>query len=220
MRDLLKNFFWFLAFLFNFFSLSFVYDFLYLKNPMIYIYFHLLSLFKLDGTKASELYRGIGMDYINVIVEPQSSSAIRGLTSKYEAKALYSSGRDMIQDLLKTDLSSKLEPHGIIIEDVLLRDLVLPDGISKSIELKMKAEQDAERMEYVLRKEQLEATRKSIEAGGIASFQGIVSDGISPKLLKWKAIEATEKFATAVNTKLVIVGSNGGNNPPVILKSD
>lgn len=73
-------------------------------------------------------------------------------------------------------------------------------------------------MEYVLQKESQEAKRKSIEAGGIASFQKIVSDGISPELLKWKGVEATEKFADSLNTKIIIMG-NDGNSLPVILSA-
>ena len=88
----------------------------------------------------------------------------------------------------------------------------------KAIEAKVKAEQDAAQMEFVLQKEQQEAKRKSIEAGGIADFQRIVSDGISPNLLKWKGIEATEKFADSKNAKIIIMG-NDANGLPVILNS-
>merc|ERR1711983_665798 len=105
-----------------------------------------------------------------------------------------------------------------IIEDVLLKDIILPDELTKSIELKAKAEQDSARMEFILTKEKQEAQRKAIEAQGIADFQKIVSQGISPELLQWKGIEATTAFAESVNTKIVLIG-NSKEGLPVILSS-
>jgi regulator of protease activity HflC (stomatin/prohibitin superfamily) len=176
-------------------------------------------LFRLDVTLAAQLYREIGPDYIHILIEPEAASAVRGLTSESEAKALYSSGRNTIQDTVRTELTSKLSPRGIIIEDVLLKDIKLPDQLTKAIEAKVQAEQEAARMEFVLLKEKQEAQRKAIEAQGVADFQKIVSEGISPELLKWKGIEATEKFADSLNTKIIMVG-NSDNNLPVILSAN
>ena len=110
----------------------------------------------------------------------------------------------------------KLEPRGIIIEDVLLKDLRLPDMLARSIELKLETEQDAKQMVFVLEKERQEAERKAIEAQGIAAFQSIVSQGISSKLLQWKGIEATEKLANSPNAKLVVMGNNGSGLPVLL----
>jgi len=153
------------------------------------------------------------------LIKPEAASAIRGLTSESDAKALYTSGRNAIQDAVKDELRGKLSRQGIIIDDVLLKDIVLPDELTKSIELKAQAEQDAARMEFVLTKERLEAQRKAIEAQGVADFQRIVSVGISAELLQWKGIEATEKFANSPNTKIVFVG-NSQDGLPVILSAD
>jgi prohibitin 1 len=176
-------------------------------------------LFRLEASKAADVYRQVGKDYVNILLAPEAAAAVRGLTSESEAKALYSSGRTLIQDSLKQELKTKLEPRGIIIEDVLLKDMKLPQQLTASIEAKVQAEQDAERMEFVLQKERQEAERKAIEAGGIASFQKIVSEGISPELLQWKGVEATEKFAVSPNTKIVIMG-NGKEGLPVILSAE
>lgn len=176
-------------------------------------------LFRLQASSAAELYKQVGADYVNVLLKPEAASAVRGLTSESEAKALYSSGRTLIQDALKDELTAKLEPKGIIIEDVLLKDIKLPEQLSKSIELKVQAEQEAARMEFVLQKEKQEAQRKSIEAQGIADFQNIVSKDLSPQLLQWKAIEATGKFSDSANTKIVIMG-NSGKDLPVLLSAD
>jgi len=175
-------------------------------------------LYRLDTTRAAQLYKEVGPDYVDVLLKPEAASAVRGLTSESEAKALYSSGRTQIQDQIQSELEHKLGPRGIIIEDVLLKDIQLPQELSKSIELKVQAEQEAARMEFVLQKEKQEAQRKAIEAQGISDFQKIVSQGISPELLRWKGIEATESFAGAPNTKIVIMG-NGANGLPVILSA-
>jgi len=104
----------------------------------------------------------------------------------------------------------------VIIENVLLRDVQLPAMLKSSIEAKQQAEQDALRMSFILQKEKQEAERKGIEAQGIADFQKIVTQGISPQLLEWKGIEATEKLATSSNSKVVVVGSTK-NGLPLIL---
>ncbi len=176
-------------------------------------------MFRIDPSKAAEIYRDVGENYIHTLLEPEAASAVRGLTSESDAKALYSSGRNLIQDSVKAELVTKLEPRGIIVGDVLLKDLVLPSQLTAAIEAKVQAEQEAARMQFVLQKERQEAERKAIEAGGIASFQKIVSEGISPNLLKWKGVEATEKFADSKNTKIIIVG-NDSNGLPVLLNAD
>lgn len=173
-------------------------------------------LFRLDTDQAANLYQSVGEDYIDLLLMPEVSSAIRGMTSESDAKALYSSGRTTIQNALKDELTQKLEPRGIIIEDVLLKDVELPEELTKAIELKAKAEQDAATMEFVLQKEKQEAERKAIEAKGIADFQRIVSEGISAELLQWKGVEATEKFADSMNSKIIIMGNDGGGLPVIL----
>jgi prohibitin 1 len=173
-------------------------------------------LYKLDPSRAQDLFSTVGASFAKTLVEPEASSAVRGLTSESEAKALYTSGRGEIQNSLKQELITSLGPRGILIEDVLLKAVKLPEDLSKSIEQKARAEQESARMEFVLAKEEQEAERKAIEAKGIAAFQRIVTDGISPNLLKWKGIEATEKLAESPNAKIVIMG-NGKDYLPVIL---
>jgi len=177
------------------------------------VYLDTAILYRINATMAGHLYQTVGMDYCGVLLEPEAASAVRGLTSEKEAKALYSSGRNEIQLSVKQELQVSLGPRGIFVEDVLLKDIKLPDELSQSIELKAKAEQDAARMEFVLQKERQEADRKAIEAKGIADFQRIVSEGISENLLKWKGIEATEKLSESKNAKIVMVGNTGTSLP-------
>lgn len=176
-------------------------------------------LFHVRRDSARDIYLGLGQDFISVLIKPELSSAVRGLTSEADAKALYTSGRSEMQKRLKAELHDVLGKRGIELEDVLLKAVTLPSQLTHSIELKAQAEQDSARMEFVLAKERQEADRKSIEAKGIADFQRIVSEGISPALLQWKGIEATEKLAESTNSKVVIMG-NSKDSLPVILGGD
>ena len=173
-------------------------------------------LFHLDRSKAAEVYQKVGANYAEKIVEPTLRAAIRAATSAHTANALYTNARELVQQQIQEELVAQLAPRGVIIENVLLRDVQLPAMLKSSIEAKQQAEQDALRMSFILQKEKQEAERKRIEAQGIADFQKIVAQGISPQLLEWKGIEATEKLATSSNSKVVVVG-NTKNGLPLIL---
>lgn len=175
-------------------------------------------LFHPEPSQVRSLFLSVGEEYEKVVIAPELQSAVRGLTSEVSAKALYTSGRSEIRAKLLTELQSKLQPRGIVLEDVLLKGIKLPTILTDAIEEKAKAEQESQRMEFVLSKEKQEATRKQIEAEGIASFQKIVSEGISDQLLSWKGIEATERLAESENAKVVLVG-NTKESLPVLLSS-
>ena len=174
-------------------------------------------LFRLDKTKAAWVYQTIGENYLEKVIEPTLRAAIRSATSAHTANALYTNARELVQSQIQEDLTKELGARGVIVESVLLRDVQLPAMLKTSIEAKQQAEQDALRMSFILQKEKQEAERKRIEAQGIADFQKIVAQGISPQLLEWKGIEATEKLASSSNTKVVIVG-NSKNGLPLVLE--
>ena len=174
-------------------------------------------LFHLDRDKAAEVYQTVGADYADKIVEPMLRSEIRASTSAHTANALYTNARELVQQQIQDSLTKQLAPHGVIVENVLLRDVQLPAMLKGSIEAKQQAEQDALRMNFILQKEKQEAERKRIEAQGIADFQKIVATGISAQLLEWKGIEATEKLATSANAKVVVIG-NPKNGLPLVLE--
>src|ERR1700746_3334226 len=170
-------------------------------------------LFHLDRSKAAEVYQKVGANYAEKIVEPTMRAAIRAATSAHTANALYTNARELVQQQIQDELTAQLAPRGVIVENVLLRDVQLPAMLKSSIEAKQQAEQDALRMNFILQKEKQEAERKRIEAQGIADFQKIVATGISPQLLEWKGIEATEKLASSTNAKVVIVGNTKNGLP-------
>jgi len=174
-------------------------------------------LFRLDKNKAAFVYQTVGDNYAEKIVEPTLRAAIRASTSAHTANALYTNARELVQQQIQDELTAQLAPRGVIVENVLLRDVQLPAMLKGSIEAKQQAEQDALRMSFILQKEKQEAERKRIEAQGIADFQRIVAQGISTQLLEWKGIEATEKLATSTNSKVVIIG-NPKNGLPLVLE--
>jgi prohibitin 1 len=173
-------------------------------------------LFRLDPARAPDIYKTIGPDYEEIAVHPQIRSAIREVTATYEAKALYSAERDKIANETYLLFAKMSKDRGIIAEAVLLRKIGLPTVVANAIQEKLKREQEAEQMKFVLQKEEQEASRKRIEAQGIADFQKIVASGISAQLLEWKGIEATEKLALSQNSKIVVIG-NPKSGLPIIL---
>jgi prohibitin 1 len=174
-------------------------------------------LFRLDAAKAAEVYQKIGPGFVDVVVEPNLRSAIRAATAAHNANALYTGAREEVAQQVQRELVAQLAPRGIAVENILLRDIQLPAMLKSSIEAKQQAEQDALRMTFILQKEKQEAERKRIEAQGIADFQRIVAQGISPQLLEWKGIEATEKLAQSANSKVVVIGSPR-NGLPIIFE--
>ncbi len=173
-------------------------------------------LYRIDPEKADDLYKTVGRDYESTVVEPQIRSAIREITATYDAKALYSSAREKIAQEISTYFSKLTQDRGIITEAVLLRKIGLPAIVANAIQEKLRREQEAEQMKFVLQKEQQEAERKRIEAQGIADFQRIVAAGISPQLLEWKGIEATEKLAASPNSKIVVIGNPKSGLPIIV----
>jgi len=173
-------------------------------------------LYRLDPAKAAEVYKTVGRGYAEVAVIPQIRSAIREVTASYEAKALYSAEREQVARETFQLFQKMTAGHGVIAEAVLLRKIGLPAVVANAIQEKLKREQEAEQMKFVLQKEEQEAQRKRIEAQGIADFQKIVAQGISSQLLEWKGIEATEKLALSPNSKIVVIG-NPKSGLPIIL---
>ena len=173
-------------------------------------------IFHVDPAKASDVYQNIGPNYQVVLIEPNLRAAIREATASHSANALYTGEREMVAKQIFDQLAGLLGQRGFVVESILLRDIQLPATLKTSIEAKQQAEQEALAMSFRLQKETQEAQRKRIEAQGIRDFQQIVAQGISPQLLEWKGIEATESLAKSPNSKVVVIGNNK-NGLPLIL---
>jgi prohibitin 1 len=176
-------------------------------------------LYHLDPAQAAVVYQSIGPTFAEVLLVPTFRSAIRAITAGNTAASLYSDGREGIAQQIMEDVRRQVAPRGIVVENVLLRDLQLPESLKHAIEAKQQAQQEAQRMEYVLQREKQEAERKRVEAAGIKDFQDIVSQGISDKLLEWKGIEATIELVKSQNSKVIVVG-NAKNGLPLIYSGE
>ena len=173
-------------------------------------------IYHLNPDRAAEVFQKIGADYETVVVEPTLRSAIREATASHTANALYTGEREMVAKQILDQITQELNKRGITVENVLLRDIQLPATLKSAIEAKQQAEQESLAMNFRLQKETQEAQRKRIEAAGVRDFQQIVAQGITPSLLEWKGIEATENLAKSANSKVVVIGNNK-NGLPLIL---
>jgi prohibitin 1 len=175
------------------------------------------ALYRLNPDSAARVYKTVaGGDYETIILIPQFRSICRAVTASFQASALYSTERERLGSSIQEELARTVAPRGVTIENTPIRNVALPTQLTEAIEQKQRADQESQRMEFILTKEKQEADRKRIEAKGIADFQTIVAAGISDQLLRWKGIEATEKLASSTNTKVVIVGA-GKDGLPIIL---
>ena len=163
---------------------------------------------------ALEIERGRG--YEEAVIVPAMRSVSREVFAKYLPEEINTSKREEIQIEIQDRLREKLVSNYIQLNDVLIRNIRLPQTLEEAIERKLQQEQESLEYEFRLEKETKEAQRKRIEAEGIRDFQEIVSEGISDELLRWKGIEATQKLAESPNSKVVVVGS-GDDGLPIIL---
>ena len=177
------------------------------------------ALYRLNPDSAARVYKTVaGGDYETIILIPQFRSISRAVTASFQASALYSTERERLGTSIQEELAKTIAPRGVTIENTPIRNVALPVQLTEAIEQKQRADQESQRMEFILTKEKQEADRKRIEAKGIADFQAIVAAGISEQLLRWKGIEATLKIAESNNSKVIIIGS-GKDGLPIILDS-
>jgi regulator of protease activity HflC (stomatin/prohibitin superfamily) len=173
----------------------------------------LTVLYKVVPSEAPRILKEIGTDYRNTIVRPICRTKIRDNAVYYDAVALYSSKRDEFQARIFSTIEKDFKSRGLLLEQLLVRNITLPASVKTTIESKINAEQEAQKMTFVLQKEKQEAERKRVEAQGIADYQKILSTGLSDKQLQYEMIKA---IATSPNAKLIIMGG-GKNSTPVIL---
>lgn len=171
-------------------------------------------LYHLDEQKAPMVYRDLGDNYQEKVIRPAIRTAIRDVVAIYEAKDIYSEKRQEVAQKILQEIK-KVEDRGVVIENVLLRNVNLPDELSKSIESKLKAEQEAQAMDFVLQKEKKEADRKSIEAEGIKKAQDVISRSLTPSYLRWYSIEMMRDLADSPNSTFLFVPTDD-NGMPII----
>jgi regulator of protease activity HflC (stomatin/prohibitin superfamily) len=160
-----------------------------------------------------ELQTTIGPDYDQKVIGPVVRSEARKVFGRYQPEEIYSTKREEIERQIYDEVTRALAGKHVIVEAVLVRDVELPETIKTAIADKLAEEQRAQKMRFTLDRERQEADRKQIEAEGIAKYQNIVRQGLTPEYLQYKGIEATERIAGSQNAKIVIIGSPKGGLP-------
>lgn len=171
-------------------------------------------LYHIIPSKAPEILQTIGLDITDKIVRPLARTKIRDNAVFYDAVALYSTKRDEFQQKIFATIEKDFAARGIVLEQLLLRNITLPESVRLTIESKINAEQESQKMKFVLDKERQEAERKRVEAQGIADYQRIITSSLSNELLQYEQIKAQKELALSNNAKVVIMG---GKNVPILL---
>lgn len=175
-------------------------------------------LYRVIPAKADEVYSKIGgiagkdeksgkdiYSYETTVVQPYTRNIVRDVIAAFGSEDLYNPSREKIGGDIRERLAKELEPRGIVLESVLLRDVKLPDQVVHAIEQKMRMKQESEQMEFVLSKAKQEADRQRVEAQGIADAQKIISGSLSEAYLQWKFISTLDNIDKGPNKTVVIV---------------
>ena len=185
-----------------------------LSNDGLEVVIDLTVLFRVSPSDTPKIYKQIGVDFTDKIVRPVTRTRIRDNAVYYDAVALYSTKRNEFQQRIFKSIEDDFKKRGLILEQLLIRNINLPASVKLSIESKINAEQDAQKMTFVLQKEKQEAERKRVEAQGIADYQRIIALGLTDKQLQYEQIKAQKELAASPNTKIIFMN---GKNTPVIL---
>ncbi len=186
-----------------------------LSNDGLEVVIDLTVLYRISPELAPEIFKQIGIDYADKIVRPVTRTRIRDNAVYYDAVALYSTKRNEFQQRIFKTIEADFKSRGLVLEQLLIRNINLPTSVKTTIESKINAEQEAQKMTFVLQKEKQEAERKRVEAQGIADYQRIISTGLSDKQLQYEQIKAQKELAASPNTKIIFM--NGKGSAPVIL---
>ncbi len=174
----------------------------------------LTVLYRLIPADAPNMLRQTGLDYKDKIVRPISRTKIRDNAVYYDAVSLYSSKRDEFQARIYKAIEDDFKKRGLLLENLLVRNITLPTSVKNAIETKINAEQEAQKMQFVLQKERQEADRKRVEAQGIADYQKIISESLTDKQLQYEQIKTMKELAQSTNSKIIVMGK--GNTPMIL----
>lgn len=174
----------------------------------------LTVLYRVVPQDAPRVLKEIGIDYVDKIIRPIARTKIRDNAVYYEAVALYSTRRNEFQTRINQSIEEEFRKRGMILENLLVRNITLPNSVKGAIEQKINAEQEAQKMQFVLQKEKQEAERKRVEAQGIADYQRIISESLTEKQLQYEQIKAMKELAGSQNAKIIMMGKG---STPVIL---
>ena len=178
----------------------------------------LTVLYRVVSGDAPKLLKETGSDFRDKIVRPITRTKIRDNAVYYQAVDLFGNKRDEFQARIYKSIEETFKTRGLMLEQLLVRNITLPNSVKSAIESKINAEQDAKKMEFVLQKEKQEAERKRVEAQGIADYQRIINTGLTSQQLQYEQIKAMKELALSANAKVIVMGK--GNSPIIIDSKD
>lgn len=185
-----------------------------LSNDGLEVVIDLTVLYRISPELAPKIFKQIGVNYTDKIVRPVTRTRIRDNAVYYDAVALYSTKRNEFQQRIYKSIEDDFKARGLVLEQLLIRNINLPASVKTTIESKINAEQEAQKMQFVLQKEKQEAERKRVEAQGIADYQRIISMGLTDKQLQYEQIKAQKELAASPNSKMIFMN---GKSLPVII---
>lgn len=171
-------------------------------------------LYRVNPAETPKLITDIGVNFEDKIVRPITRTRIRDNSVYYDAISLYSTKRDEFQSRIFKTIETDFKQRGLVLENLLVRNITLPASVKSTIEQKINAEQEAQKMQFVLQKEKQEAERKRVEAQGISDYQRIINESLSDKQLQYEQIQAMKELAKSANSKIIVMPSKGA---PIIL---
>lgn len=171
-------------------------------------------LYHIEQSKAVDIVGEIGLAYERTVILPVFRASAADVTAKYMAKDMHTGNRFEIETEIKEKMMGLIGERGFTIEAVLMKSIQLPDGLYQAIEQKLEAEQDAQRMEFILQKERQEAERRKVEAAGIRDANLIITEGLTPLILQYKTIEAYRELSQSNNAKIII----GNGSQPILME--
>jgi regulator of protease activity HflC (stomatin/prohibitin superfamily) len=174
-------------------------------------------LYHIEEEKVSEIITTVGRKYEQTLILSTFRSASADVCARFFAKDMHSGQRGIIEKEIKTQMSKLLDGRGFVIEAVLLKSITLPQGLYAAIEAKLRAEQEAQQMTFILQREEKEADRKRIEAQGVRDAQLIIKEGITDENIKWKSLEVLKEISMSPNAKLILTD---GKTPDLINGDD
>ncbi|MGM0531077.1 MAG: prohibitin family protein [Bacteroidota bacterium] len=165
------------------------------------------------------LHENFGKKYVDQLIIPEIRSTIRRVAGRYSAEEIYSTKREEVESTIKSETQEVLGDNHVEMNALLVRSIQLPPEIKEAIEKKLEKEQEALAYEYRLERERSESERKEIEAEGEARANRIISESLTPELLKMRGIEATIELSESQNSKVVVIGG-GESGLPLILGNE
>ena len=198
-----------------------LHDFEVLSSGGLHIELKLAIRFRPEKEVLGLLHQQVGPDYVNTIIIPEIESIVREEISKLTPDQIYQFKVGMGSWISQVVINA-LEKAGhkfVTIDDIIVRDIKLPEPIRQAIENKLVEEQKFAAYKFKLLTETQELKRKRIEAEGIKEYNRIISEKLDENLIKWQGVRATMELAKSDNSKIIIIGA-GKEGLPVILGTE